>query len=122
MKNAFFKILLALLFVFAVTSCDNSSTSDSGSRITPPTWIHGKWSDGSITFTFTSDNLIMETGASGTVDFKVTFATAEITEPVENDTEYSVKISATGSSATYAFAKISETEISYAGYNGYMKQ
>ena len=110
------KSLLIILSI-ALASCQQQSKQNDITEFefTPPSWIIGIWHDGtdSNNFTFSSDNVVLDSPAASTsINFKVAFSSA-VTEDVNSDSEYKFTITTTGFNQTYQFVKASVTTLNY---------
>lgn len=104
-----------------LTVTDNDGETDqtqegaisTGRELTPPSWIRGDWSneDGTITFTFSPDNVIQESDKNSIYRNLQN----EATDPTECETEtiYSVKAGLIGANWYYYFKKIDQNSIGY---------
>ncbi len=111
------KSLLIILSI-ALASCQQQSKQNDITEFefTPPSWIIGIWHDGtdSNNFTFSSDNVVLDSPAASTsINFKVAYSSATVTEDVNSDSEYKFTISTTGVNQTYQFVKASVTTLNY---------
>jgi len=139
MKKRILAILLVVLVIGLVVSCDESASSGGGGSsgsvtLSPPSWIQGAWeatwkedvddgeggtvnTDMTVTFTFSSDNIIFSVVASTyfneSVNFKVDGVTAgvTITDTKESATVYKVQIVDTDETETYTFTDTSATTL-----------
>lgn len=111
------KKIISILFVALLFSCNNATTDSAQQELTPPTWIIGTWenSSGLIGATFTNDN-ILERAGNREVSYKDTYS-GYITETVNNDKEYAVKITFSGTTYTFKYEKINDNSINYYSYS-----
>ena len=106
-------ILISLLML--LMSCSGEISS---SIINPPSWAIGTWTDSTdtVSYTFTSDDMIMNMSTAGmSVDMKEAIAAeagAKAKENISGDS-YKVTISAENESGTYTFVKTSDTTLNY---------
>ena len=79
------KKIVCLLIVILFFGCDFSSSS-----FNPPKWIIGSWETEyeTMTFTFTSDNIVILSKLLDPIDFKKTYDKDEIEEDVESNGIY----------------------------------
>lgn len=112
-------MLLALCLGFASCSSDDESGSNN-IRITPPSWTHGAWmhqDSEDIVYKFTADDFITVGGSMEVSQRDFLRAASEAGEDVSateetTETTYSLKINySAGSSMSYSFSYISDTEI-----------
>ena len=104
-------ILISLLML--LMSCSSEIKSSS---INPPSWTVGTWTDstGTLSYTFTSDDMIMN-GTGVSVDMKEAISSHSGTtndETISGDS-YKFKFAADEVSATYTFVKTSATTLDY---------
>ena len=104
-------ILISLLML--LMSCSGEISS---SIINPPSWVIGTWTDSidSISYTFTSDDMIMNMSSFGvSVDMKEAIsaeAGAKAKENISGDS-YKLTFSTENESGTYTFVKTSDTTL-----------
>jgi len=112
MKGKYYRILALSCFLFL--GC--GGPVDPEVEFTPPSWIIGIWHDGTDfnNFTFSSDNVVLDSPAASTsINFKVAYSSATVTEDVNSDSEYKFTITSTGVNQTYQFVKASVTTLNH---------
>jgi hypothetical protein len=108
-------------FVLVIMGC---SSDISSSRINPPNWIIGNWSEssGTMNFEFTSNDFIQSTSGIS-VDYKVALESDSTSTYSESSsaTTYTIHMGDSTGSGTYYFTKATDSSlnctISYSGYS-----
>jgi len=101
-------IVAAMILVFSGCSLLNQT------KLTPPEWIQGSWSDDYDIFNweFTSDNILYTSSIS--MDFKALATDPEVeivTE--ETDSTYEMTYTSYGTSTNYFWTSVDDTTITY---------
>ena len=109
-------ILLLFIFpLFSLTSCrsdSNDSLNTTATKITPPSWIIGKWkldSDTNSFYTFKQGDIIIESMGMST-SLKTTADLGGYSQ-TSSDTEFTYTLTMQSYSQTYKFKKITNTQI-----------
>ena len=78
------KNIVSLLLIILFFGCGIFSS------INPPKWIIGSWEDasGTMTFTFTSNNMVITSKISDPLDYKESYNRNEIVENIKNNGIY----------------------------------
>ncbi len=105
----FIAVLLSLL----VFSCSTPTSPTDATKLSPPSWIIGTWSDPSDinNYTFSSSNVVFKS-TSVSINFKEAYANTKLSE-VSNAQEYVISFTSGGSTGRYSFTKVTLTTLSY---------
>lgn len=108
-------LLLFIFSVFSLTSCrsdSNDNVNTTATKITPPSWIIGKWkldSDTNSFYTFKQGDIIIESMGMST-SLKTTADLGGYSQ-TSSDTEFTYTLTMQSYSQTYKFKKITNTQI-----------
>jgi len=115
------KSLIALFCLLAIVGCSQPTgganiSGATKSALSPPSWIIGTWSTNTgyssadMGFTFTSGNAVLSS-PNISMDFSIVFK--DSISDSASDGSYIISVVSKGTSATYAFSKLSPTSLNY---------